>query len=511
MLRRIAVRNAEFQKRNQKVPTKQAMTLEELLSFAEIRKLIVEFIIFIRASRFLTNSLISTIDYTTLIEMQNEYYSQLLIMEIIKLPICKTNNCEKYVIEKRIKPLLNDLMLSKHKNDEWALQYIAHFFASHTIYQLPFYYNPLHAIKEKAYEAFIKKNTYKSTEKNISLFSSFQEGLNQHIILIGIAIPEKILFFQNLCQSLFLISSFLIGCIVFFQLVKLLPPMFDEPILTWFNLVVSACISLRINGGFIARMLLSSPYSWDAAGAVIQVGLMDEINNLMSIDNFPNRPKKIFSNSEIYDSAFQKLISITATTLPRIVPSIDDKMPQPDEHKLKEKRKFKSTLPQSLPSLNSFPCVKLTWEDPTIEPLRGIVKNNDIAFMLTPDISRLWSMKRAIHARCRYHFFFQPIHDTSTQHPMAIHFREIISFAHVVPSEAHPGVVELKKDNQDFPGAQYKAKSLSKEAATWRVGLFAFTRSKSIELEGDSKQQLPECLKNKVFYLHKPGPPKQTH
>ncbi|GEM_PF-5421699 len=112
----------------QKKNKKHAATIEELLSSNEIKILIAEFVIFIRSSTLLTSYTPCLVSTETAVETQNAYYRQLLITKISDLAICKTEKWNKNVVKYPVQRLLNLLILSKHKNDEWALQYLAHFF-----------------------------------------------------------------------------------------------------------------------------------------------------------------------------------------------------------------------------------------------------------------------------------------------------------------------------------------------------------------------------------------------
>ncbi len=297
------------------------------------------------------------------------------------------------------------------------------------------------------------------------------------------------------------------------MLVKFLPPIFDLPILTFFFDAALTLILYLTIGRSLITTLTSCPFSWDAAGEAIQIGLMEEISNIV----FPSQRRNRVSYRPSSDDLAPQPMLTSAVVPSDELRSVANNTSQPDEqeqeYKPKDKRKHQSTSSfQLLSSLNSSPRIKLTWEDPNIEPLHGILitKNNKlkIDFMLTACFIRLWSMKPNVNASCSHHFVFQP--DDNTIDNLVAQFRLFISVGHVVPFENNSGLVLLTKDDSDFPDALYKTKLFNTGYATYRVGLFPMTKSKSLEFE-DKSQSLPKSLEKKVYHLLQPGPPKRTH
>lgn len=498
--------NARFQKGTSEKENK--LTTKELLKHNQITILIAEFVIFIRLTT-LFSSYANTLDDPEIsIAVQDRYYRESLIKEISNLSICKQNKWQPNRIEKIISTLLEQVKLSKQKSDEWALQYLSHFFSSHSIYQLVFYNTFFFEIHKKAYKAMItQENSISGVKARFSGYykNGRQISKERKEILSKLSVPDEIInLYSN--QIIFL-GMGILG--IFFLLTKSLPPVFDEPILQMFFKIILNLVLFMTIGRNIISHLLYSPISWKEAGIVFQISLMEEITEIM-----PFRESMSIARSCNLKPA---AVAATADTVLRDSPPIAlSVMPPVEETIALKKRKIRPSILQFFSFKKDEPTrVKVVWEDPNIKPLHGIVtiKNHkpDIDFMPSQGISRAWSMKPNVHSSCKNHLFFQ-LEQGVIQDPVYQEHCKIISVAHVVPSEEHPGLVCLQKgEDTNFPGARYKAKSLSKNAARWRTGLFPMTRSKEIIVEGNPNQPLPRGLQDKVFILHIAGPPKRTH
>ncbi len=403
------------------------------------------------------------------------------------------------------------MSLSKQNNDEWTFKYLAHFYESNSQLQLFFYDSPFYKLKETAYSA-----SPITMRKGIS-FPGYQESYERLNLLFYIGIPRTIILFHYWSQSIFQILAMLSGCFMFFKLVNLLPPIAEEPTLTFLNVAISIFGSFRVMGKLFRYVIQNSPYSWDAAGVAIKIGLIEEIDNIMSPPYNTHKSNTRLSQSaspDYFSSATSK--TAASSTILFMSPFTDDQKLLPDEHKSTQKRKHQSAASQSFLSLKNTTRVKITWEDAAIPSLEGIVVEvgkgkHDIDIIPTPGFSRGWSTNRSLNASCKHHFFYQPENKNSTQDPIASEFSNLISLAHVVPPTAHAGLVPLQPNDSDFCGARYKVKAFLQSIATMRVGLFFASRSKPLEVIGDSKSPLPESLKNEKFHLHIPGKPKRTH
>lgn len=502
---------------------RQRITLKELLNDQEVKKLIVEFVTYMRVSQSISPFMLTVINANTLIEIQYNHYSQLLITNICALPLCKKNYCKRHTIEDLIRPLLKNLNLSTEENDEWTLHYFADFFSSHSFFKLTFYNSPLMAVKQKALPVCYNNPDTRKLLQKFSMKHPYQELKATLNFLKSNEVIKNTFSLYEKGQTTFVLSIYGMTWFTLFNCIQLLPPLLNENRMWYLNMVISAYYSFSL-GLQIVNFIQYSPFHRDTISAIIQMGILNEIYNIVFVDHNPAK-KKTFSENMMDELQQEKaLLATQPKTLPSLAYSAhndmthhssftEEKSTQLERIKVKRKNTPDTEISPSPSFFQVFLCVLLRWEDSQFKPVVGVIRNNDIDFLFEQDdgmiIKRAWSWKPNINARCRYHLFMQPKRAASTLTPIETDFSEIISYGHVVPSIDYPGLVPIKKDDKDFPDAGYKAKSF--KFPQYRIGLFFKTCSKSIEVLGECKQSLPKSLENKKFYLHMPGRITKTH
>lgn len=486
---------------------------EELFADKNFRALIANYVILDRLGVFLSDAIDSSSEKSDLLVRNEHYCKKRLIENAGKLSLCKKKNLSEDRIKPVIYPILDKLKLSQQNSSEWSMKYIAHFYSTHRFYHHLFYKNFFFEIQQITHRASpVEENPFASRAKIKQLSQNSPKKMNKRKELMsrfGVA-PELIEFddYQMILYSMTMIALcyFLIHFLVD-HVSKNIEMVMPQPL---FKIISTALLFLTA-GKALIHYSLRSPVSFKEAGSAIRTSLNDEIIKAITGEKkvIPEKPKQ--EKKFLRTTPSNTLADDTYYESSSVAPQIEEKI---STEKIKTRRSFFSFFSHEP---NPPMRVQLTWDNPTIPALEGIVemKNGkpEIDFLPTPDFSRAWSEKDNINTACKHDLFWQPEYETTD--PIEVELAKIITVGHVARAKKQPGMVRIY-DDSTFPGGTYKAKSLAHDGmAKYRAGLFPVARSKQmtpIKSENNPKPALPDGLQDQVFVLHKRmGAAKKTH